>query len=90
MRYKKPVYFTDVTQKQNYFIFFSLCLRCEYDNLTLSSIMEDETVVCGDLNTKLKTINWISDLNIAVLRLRTDGSINKPGFSLIASIYRCK
>lgn len=52
--------------------------------------MEDGTAVCGDLNSKLKTINWISDTNIAVLRLRTDGSINKRGFSLIASIYRCK
>lgn len=52
--------------------------------------MEDGTAVCGDLNTKLKTINWISDLNIAVLRLRTDGSMNKPGFSFMASIYRCK
>ncbi|XP_052063100.1 uncharacterized protein LOC127702837 [Mytilus californianus] len=64
---------------------------CIYDNLTLASVVrtEEHKTTCGDWNTKLKKMTWVSETNIAVLRFRSDKSIYRSGFSLTASIYKC-
>ncbi|CAC5357383.1 unnamed protein product [Mytilus coruscus] len=67
---------------------YNVAVRFNHFNIESSDSTEEHKTTCGDWNTKLKKMTWVSETNIAVLRFRSDKSIYRSGFSLKASIYK--